>query len=204
MRKNPNYRTDPDHSQLPLFEEPGTHTAYPEATEAVIQQKAVWIPIYRISLVRESAMPYHTVPQMRSSKDVSNLLHEYLKGTDREHFVAILVDQKNRAIGLHTVSMGSLTASVVHPREALKPIIADDDFVRASYTRAIRHNAANLIFGHNHPSGDPQPSREDRALTTRLVQAGKLLGILVLDHVIIGNNTYFSFADEGLLDANAT
>ena len=69
--------------------------------------------------------------------------------------------------------------------------------------KAIRHNAANIMFGHNHPSGDPQPSREDRALTTRLYQAGKLLGINVLDHIIIGLNTYFSFADEGLLDKNA-
>ncbi len=119
MRQHPNYRTDSDHYQLPLFEEQGHHTAYREEIEAVVQQKAVWIPIYRITLVRESALPYHAVPQMRSSKDVSNLLHAYLKGTDREHFVAILVDQKNRAIGIHTVSMGSLTASVVHPRECL-------------------------------------------------------------------------------------
>lgn len=195
-------KSDPD--QLPLFDEPGHRPAHREEAEAVVPQRPVEIPIYRIALVRESALPYHEVPQVRSSKDVANLLREYLKDTDREHFVAILVDQKNRVTGIHTVSMGSLTASVVHPRECFKPIIADDDFVRVSYTKAIRHNAANLIFGHNHPSGDPQPSREDRALTARLYQAGKLLGIQVLDHIIIGHNTYFSFADEGLLDANAT
>jgi DNA repair protein RadC len=119
---------------------------------------------------------------------VSNLLHEYLKGTDREHFVVFFLDQKNRITGIHTVSMGSLTASVVHPREVFKA--------------AILAQAAAIICGHNHPSGDVQPSREDRALTTRLSHAGKLLGIQLLDHIIIGHNHYFSFADEGLLDAN--
>ncbi|MBI3336279.1 DNA repair protein RadC [Candidatus Peregrinibacteria bacterium] len=125
---------------------------------------------------------------MRSSKDVNALLHTYLQGTDREHFVVFFLDQRNRVVGVHTVSMGSLTASVVHPREVFKA--------------AILANAAAIVCGHNHPSGDPQPSREDRALTTRLYQAGKLLGIQVLDHVIAGDqNRYFSFADEGLLDA---
>lgn len=190
MRQHPTYRTDSEHSQLPLFEEPGHHIAYPQAIVAVVQKSAMGIPIYRIALVRESSLPYHAVPQMRSSKDVANLLHAYLNGTDREHFVVFFLDQKNRIIGIHTVSMGSLTASVVHPRETFKA--------------AILANAAAIVCGHNHPSGDVQPSREDRAMTTRLVQAGKLLGILVLDHVIIGGNgNYFSFADEGLLDAHA-
>jgi DNA repair protein RadC len=98
-----------------------------------------------------------------------------------------MLDQKNQVIGLHTVSIGSLTASIVHPRECFKP--------------AILSNAAAIILAHNHPSGDCQPSREDRALTQRLVETGKLLGISVLDHIIIGDGTssYFSFADEGLL-----
>ena len=101
----------------------------------------------------------------------------------------ILLDQKNKVIGIHTVSIGSLTASIVHPRETFKI--------------AILANCASIILGHNHPSGSPQPSREDRALTTRLVEGGKLLGISVLDHVIIGDeNKYFSFADEGLLQGD--
>jgi len=97
------------------------------------------------------------------------------------------LDQKNKMIGINTVSMGSLTASVVHPREVFKP--------------AILSNAAALLCCHNHPSGAPQPSREDRALTTRLVDAGKLLGINVLDHIILGdgNESYYSFADEQML-----
>lgn len=189
MRQRHTYRSDSEHYQLPLFEEPGQHTAYREAIEAAPPQSSLGIPIYRITLVRESSLPYHQVPQMRSSKDVANLLREYLNGTDREHFVVFFLDQKNRITGVHTVSMGSLTASVVHPRESFKA--------------AILANAAAIVAGHNHPSGDVQPSREDRALTTRLYQAGKLLGIQVLDHIIIGHNNNFSFADEGLLDASA-
>ena len=99
----------------------------------------------------------------------------------------LLLNRKNAVIGINTVSVGSITASVVHPREVFKP--------------AILANAAAVICAHNHPSGDPQPSNEDRALTTRLVQAGKLLGIDGLDHVIIGDGTtqHFSFADNNPL-----
>ena len=189
MRHKPKYYSDVTHDQLRLFEEDRHYPAHREEIETVAKQSAVGIPIYRIALVRESSLPYHEVPQMRSSKDVNALLHAYLKDTDREHFVAFFLDQKNRIVGMHTVSMGSLTASVVHPREVFKA--------------AILANAAAIVCGHNHPSGDPQPSREDRALTTRLYQAGKLLGIQVLDHIIMGLNSYFSFADEGLLDASA-
>jgi len=144
------------------------------------------IPVYRVSLVRESRLHcYHK--QIRSSADASTLLHTYLADVDREHFVVLMLDQKNKVIGINNVSIGSLTASVVHPRECFKP--------------AILSNAAAIILAHNHPSGAPQPSQEDRVLTVRLVAAGKLLGISVLDHVIIGDGTsaYFLFADEGLL-----
>jgi DNA repair protein RadC len=154
--------------------------------EHTTQRKRSSIPIYRVSLVRESRLHcYHK--QIRSSADASTLLHTYLADVDREHFVIILVNQKNCVIGINTVSIGSLTASIVHPREV--------------YKSAILSNAASIICGYNHPSTDCQPSREDRAITTRLVEAGKLLGISVLDHVIIGGDgRYFSFADEGLLE----
>jgi DNA repair protein RadC len=150
------------------------------------KEKCAAIPIYRVSLVRESRLhSYHK--QIRSSADAGALVHAYLEGVDREHFVVLMLDQKNKVIGINTVSVGSLTASVVHPREVFKP--------------AILSNAAAIILAHNHPSGAPQPSQEDRVLTVRLVTAGKLLGISILDHVIIGDGTsaYFSFADEGLL-----
>ncbi len=147
------------------------------------------LPIYRVSLVRDGTIRYdHT---MRSARCVAQLLQEYLAGVDREYFVVILVDQKNRLIGINTAFIGSMTASVVHPREVFKP--------------ALLCNAAAIILGHNHPSGDPLPSREDRASTTRLVAAGKLLGVEVLDHVIIGSDgRYWSFADEGLLKAEGS
>jgi DNA repair protein RadC len=144
------------------------------------------LPIYRVMLVREANVTL-AHPQIRSSRDAAVLFRQHLGNVDREYFMVAMLDQKNKVIGIHTVSIGSLTASVVHPRECFKP--------------AILSNAAALICAHNHPSGAPQPSREDRALTTRLVDAGKLLGISVLDHVILGdgNETYYSFADEGLL-----
>ncbi|MCZ6873090.1 MAG: DNA repair protein RadC [bacterium] len=142
------------------------------------------IPIYRVNLVREAGLHVDR-PQLRSSSSASDVLRTYLGDTDREHFVVLLVDRKNRLIGINTVSIGSLTASIVHPREVFKA--------------AILANAAAVVLGHNHPSGDPQPSHEDKALTKRLVDAGKLLGIEILDHVVIGDDTYYSFADEGIL-----
>src|SRR5262245_39841910 len=99
-------------------------------------------------------------------------LHTYLADVDRENFVILILDQKNKVLGVHTVSVGGLTASIVHPRETFKA--------------AILANAAAIIYGHNHPSGDCQPSREDRAITQRLKEAGALLGIGILDHLVIG------------------
>lgn len=154
-------------------------------TEPSIQRKKASVPVYKVSLVREGRVACYN-QQIRSAVDASILLHTYLDGVDREHFVVLLLNQKNRVIGIHTVSIGSLTASIVHCRETFKA--------------AILASAASIICGHNHPSGDPQPSREDRALTTRLVEAGKLLGIAILDHIVIGDDDkYFSFADQGLL-----
>jgi len=147
-----------------------------------------YLPVYRVQLVREPATAA-TRKQLRSSKDVADLLWQFLDQVDREHFVVIMVDRKNRLIGINTVSVGSLTASIVHPREVFKV--------------AILSNAAAIICGHNHPSGASQPSGEDRSLTRRLAQAGHLLGIDLLDHVIIGDGStdFYSFADHGELQA---
>jgi DNA repair protein RadC len=100
-------------------------------------------------------------------------------------FKIVLLDAKHVIIRDATVSEGSLTVSIVHPREA--------------FNLAIRESAAAVVFVHNHPSGDPTPSEEDRALTARLVAAGDLLGIRVLDHLIVGDGRYMSFADRGWL-----
>ena len=152
--------------------------------ESTIRQSYEQLPVYKVTLVRESSVPLDQ-PHFRSSQNAATMLQAYLKDANREHCVVLLLNRKNRLIGLNTVSIGSLTASVVHPREVFKP--------------AILGNAAAVILCHNHPSGDPAPSQEDRVLTKRLVEAGKLLGIDILDHIIVGDGRYFSFADEGLL-----
>lgn len=103
----------------------------------------------------------------------------------KEHFLAVHLDSKNRVQCLDRVSLGSLNASIVHPREVFKA--------------ALLSSAAAIILVHNHPSGDPTPSREDLELTNRLKECGELLGIRVLDHVIVGDRCYVSLADRGLM-----
>jgi DNA repair protein RadC len=168
--------------QLDLF----SHSTPCTRVRTEVPEASRYLPVYRVQLVHETVIPANR-PQLGSSADAARLLRQFLRQVDREHFVVLLVDRKNRLIGIHTVSVGSLTASVVHPREVFKV--------------AILSNAAAILCGHNHPSGDPQPSGEDHGLTRRLVQAGAILGIDVLDHVIIGDGAvdYYSFADQGLL-----
>jgi len=103
----------------------------------------------------------------------------------REHFVAFYLDARNRVLSRETVSVGTLSASIVHPREVFAP--------------AIERRAASIVLAHNHPSGDPEPSDDDLALTRRLVQAGILLGIEVLDHLVIGHGGYVSLKSRGLM-----
>ena len=111
--------------------------------------------------------------------------HTAYRDRRKEHFLALLLDGKNRVVRELQVSEGSLNQSIVHPREV--------------FNAAVRDSAAAVIVVHNHPSGDPAPSREDREITRRLKEGGDLLGIRVLDHIIIGDGRYFSFADQGLL-----
>jgi DNA repair protein RadC len=118
-----------------------------------------------------------------SSADVHAHFGPLLADEKRELFYALLLDTKNRLIRKIRISEGSLGASLVHPREAFRP--------------AVREAAAAVLFLHNHPSGDPAPSAEDRRVTERLRRAGELLGIPVLDHVVVGRGRYHSFADGG-------
>jgi len=136
-------------------------------------------------LVKESEDTFTKYPKFHNSNELFESFRKELALLDREHFFLITLDSKNRTIGYHTVSIGSLSTSVVHPREVWKP--------------AILENAAAVIFLHNHPSGDPAPSREDHDCTSRLVETSKILGIRVLDHIIFGETEYFSFADAGIL-----
>lgn len=118
-------------------------------------------------------------------QDGADFLMPRLRFTTKEQFLVILLNSKNRVIGTEVVSEGSLTGAVVHPREVFQP--------------AILQHAAALVVAHNHPSGDPAPSREDKEITRMLVAAGQSLGIPVLDHLIIGDGTYYSFQEEGTL-----
>ena len=111
--------------------------------------------------------------------------HYRFRDRRREYFVTLLLDGKNRIVLEEQISEGSLNQSIVHPREV--------------FSRAVKESAAAVILVHNHPSGDPAPSREDREITRRLKEAGEVLGIRVLDHIIIGDGSYFSFVEQGLL-----
>ena len=119
----------------------------------------------------------------RSSRDIFERFHPLLRDLKKERFLAVLVDGKNRVMREDRVSEGSLTSSLVHPREVFGP--------------ALREGAANILFVHNHPSGDPEPSPEDHDITHRLVAVGELLGIKVLDHLVVGDGDYVSFLDRG-------
>ena len=127
----------------------------------------------------KATMPFHG-----SEIVFAHFRHE-LAELDREEFRVVMLDGKGRPSGWNLVSIGSLTATVVHPREV--------------FTAAILMKAAQIILIHNHPSGDPEPSAEDRTITARLRECGTLLGIQVIDHIIFGYDKYFSFADESIL-----
>jgi len=126
----------------------------------------------------------------RTSRDLFTHYHPTLRELRHEVFKVILLDAKHAILRDATVSEGSLTLSIVHPREV--------------FTLAVKESAAAVIFLHNHPSGDPTPSQEDHVLTARLVSAGEVLGIRVLDHLVVGDGRYVSFADQGWLTNHST
>ncbi|WP_292462645.1 DNA repair protein RadC [Methanolobus sp.] len=121
--------------------------------------------------------------KIRSPADVYSLLYPKMREQKRERLVALLLDTKNQVLREEVISIGSLNANIVHPREVFKV--------------ALMESCASVILSHNHPSGDPTPSREDIAVTEKLIEGGKLLGIDVLDHVVIGEGRYVSLKDEG-------
>ncbi len=129
--------------------------------------------------------PWESGQPLRSSEDVFRHFRDNLGKEKRELFYVVLLNNKNRKIREVKISEGSLTASLVHPREVYNPV--------------IRESAAAVIFVHNHPSGDPAPSPEDLDITRRLTEDGEVMGIRVLDHVVIGRDRYFSFSDKGMM-----
>ncbi len=145
-----------------------------------IQIKAVLELSKRIA--SSDGMVHHVI---KSASDVSTLMMEEMRYLKKEIFKALLLDTKNQVIKIVDVSVGSLNSSIVHPREV--------------FSEAIKCGCNSIVFVHNHPSGDPNPSTEDIKTTQRLEEAGDILGIRVLDHIIIGDKKYISFKDKGIM-----
>ncbi len=158
-------------------------TAAPVVKEGMPESGMV--PLYSCSLVRDgNASADNGI--MTDASSAAKVLRAVIGNKDREHFAVAALDARRKVIGVQIVSVGTLTATLIHPREVFKP--------------AILLNAAAIVLSHNHPSGDPSPSAEDRESTRRIQRAGELLGIPVADHVIIGGGeSFFSFRESGML-----
>ena len=128
-----------------------------------------------------SAKPVEKI-HLSCPQDVAEFLMPRLRYAVKEQFIVILLNGKNKVVGTEVISEGSLSSSVVHPREV--------------YASALLHHAAAIMVAHNHPSGDPKPSDEDREITSLLAQSGKVLGIPLVDHIVIGDGTYYSFLEN--------
>ena len=162
----------------------------PAQIEASVCESSKWyiVPEYRVMLVCVSNGGVKATGSKKqgitSPEAAVGIFSAYLDGLDREVFCIAMLDTKNHIIGINTVSMGTLNSTAVHPREVFKP--------------ACIIGANAILLCHNHPSGDPEPSREDKEITDRLKEAGKVLGIDVLDHIVIGDGTHYSFREHGL------
>ena len=142
-----------------------------------------YINVVKVALIKEQSFKSE-IKKIYQPSDVAKIACEYLKDLDREHFILICVDTQHKVNALHTVSIGSVNASIVHPREVFKV--------------AILANATSIFVAHNHPSGNCTPSTEDQTVTKRIQNAGELLGIDLIDHIIVGDG-YYSFKENGLL-----
>jgi DNA repair protein RadC len=142
-------------------------------------------PVYKVMLVQDSSVP---IPDrcIRAPGDAARIGIDYLRGVDRQHFVGLYLNTANNLITIHTVSVGTLNSSLVHPRKVFK--------------LAYMVNAASVIVSHNHASGNAEPSQEDIAITKQLVEAGKILGVPLYDHVIVTEgNGFTSLSERGLI-----
>ena len=133
-------------------------------------------------LGKRYALSKQPIKRITQAKDVFDLFHERLKNEKQEHFYVILLSTKNHIIGEHLVSKGVLDAAILEPREVFRP--------------AIKAAASRIILVHNHPSGDPTPSDEDVDVTRKLIDAGKMINIAVLDHVIVGNGKWWGWTEH--------
>ncbi len=156
---------------------------FPNSLEAN-KSPAKRVNIVSLKMVREATILYPD-RAIRSPRDAAKLLQPFLQDADREYFLVICLDTRNQVNSITTSHIGSLNASVVHPRECFKT--------------AILSNAASIIVAHNHPSGNTTPSPEDVSVTKRLKEAGDLLGVELLDHLIIAGNDFCSLKESGYL-----
>jgi DNA repair protein RadC len=161
---------------------PGT----PELSRGEREENMTRINFYSLKLVKENAGLYN-VPQLNCPENVYQATETILNLSEepQEKFCILCMNTKNRIAGVHTISVGSLNSTIVHPREVFKA--------------ALLNNSSAIILLHNHPSGDPEPSAEDIAITNRLMKAGEILGIQVLDHIIIGDGKYISLKERRII-----
>ena len=148
-----------------------------QSATALIQDERAYVSLKRVSVVHEGSI--QSRPQLTTSADAKDFFGTYWReqpGNDQERFVVACLDTQHRIQSVVVASIGTLDASLIHPREVFKP--------------AILEGSSAIILSHNHPSGDPTPSPEDRAVTDNLTQAGEILGIDVLDHIIHGDGTH--------------
>lgn len=138
-----------------------------------------------VKLVREKSVLYSSDKITMPSQAVE-LAKNFLQDRDREHCIAMFLDTRLKITAIHTIGIGTLESLPLHPREVFKA--------------AILSNASGMIIAHNHPSGDPEPSKNDIDITKRLVEAGQILGINIIDHIIIGDESYTSFREKGLIE----
>lgn len=143
------------------------------------------LPEYRTALICERMHPYPTRLKVRSPEEVAIVLKDYYKGRDREEFIALALNTANIITSFTVASIGGLAASIVEPRVVFR--------------FAFNANAASLILAHNHPSNNVEPSREDIRITRQLVETGKVVGIPIHDHLIIGSTSHTSLAERGLM-----
>lgn len=143
------------------------------------------VNIVSLRMVKEGSILYE-VRRISSPTEAAGLGRKFLEETDREQVIVCCLDTKNQPVSMNIVSIGTINSSLVHPREVFKT--------------AILSNAASIILFHNHPSGDPEPSTEDTTITRRIKEAGTLMGIELLDHVIIGSEgRFYSMKEQGIL-----
>ena len=140
--------------------------------------------LYSCKLIKDASV---SVPNRKisTSEDTYSFIREYFDALDREHFGVLLLTTRHNVIGYHLCSVGTIEEAIVTPRECIKA--------------ALLCNATALILIHNHPSGEPTPSEQDKLITNKIKDAANLFGFTIIDHIIVGENSFFSFADEGML-----